>query len=267
MGADADPVLSVARAENIRFMTATSILVVSLTILIYDWLLLLGDELDFIWKTSSITAKILYLSIRYPTFIDTSLTMVYYFRQHLTTERCLAYDVPSIYILSLGTACTERKYPCQLTLYVLLTVCISRADLEDIHLMESVAEDPDKLADNVDHLGLRKPLSSDQSIPGVPGCILLNGDPIIFTCYATLLVVEIIIIILTLIKGFRDFRNSQSALVKTLYRDGIVFFIVVTSMSSSLVYELCLDQRTGTSLGNVLTLLIAPIEYTDLLDS
>ncbi|KAJ3557855.1 hypothetical protein NM688_g1250 [Phlebia brevispora] len=240
MEADTDTVTSVDHAQTVRFMTGLSPLLAtdykpvlisiwqyaaaSMTILVYDWLLLLDDEVRFIWRSPSVFVKIIYLIIRYPTFTDISLTVVY--------------------IATIGTACTElvliwrtfalweKSRKVLIGLLIMWGVWVCGNIYPVIRFTESV-------------------VFVAQTLPGVPGCYLVSGDPIIFTCYATLLGVEIVIIILTLAKGIRTFRHTRSALVKTLYRDGILFFLLVTS----------------SSLGNVLTLLLAPIEYTDLLNS
>ncbi|KAJ3559525.1 hypothetical protein NM688_g289 [Phlebia brevispora] len=236
MNASADStIVSVVRSQNVRYMTA-----VSMTILTYDWLLLFDDEVKLLWRPGPIFPKIFYLAIRYPTFVDISLTVVNYFTPDASPSFCVAKEVPSLYFTATGIATTERKSLAQALSYVLLTSSdTSGINLEDIWFCGNIYP-VIKFSQSFVFL--------DQTLPGVPGCILAGGDPIIFVSYASLLAVEIVFVILTLIKGFRTLRSSQSAVVKTLYRDGILFFLCIAS----------------TSLASVLTLLLAPIEYADL---
>ncbi|KAJ3520449.1 hypothetical protein NM688_g9160 [Phlebia brevispora] len=137
---------------------------------------------ESIWKSPSLFTKIFYLIIRYPTFVDTSLIIVYFFTPRIQLWHCVAYYVPAIYIFGVGLACTElvliwrtyalwngsRRVLVGLLVMWIMWVC---GNLYPVL----------KFARSLVFVVL----------PGVPGCYLVSGDSIVFTFYASLLAVEI----------------------------------------------------------------------------
>ncbi|KAJ3540135.1 hypothetical protein NM688_g6266 [Phlebia brevispora] len=199
--------LTISRAQTVRSAKA-----MSLTVLVYDWLILLDDEVEYMWKSKSSFIKILYFIIRYPTFSDVCLSMAYYFSQHITASHCKTYDVVAIYITAVGTALTElvliwRTYALWnksrkvlATLLIIWTIWVC-GDMYPVV----------KFAGSLVFL--------DQKLPGVPGCILANGDDIVFIPYVTLLANEVVIVIFTMIKTIGNYRSTRSVLAKRLYND------------------------------------------------
>ncbi|THG96962.1 hypothetical protein EW026_g4969 [Hermanssonia centrifuga] len=59
-----------------------------------------------------------------------------------------------------------------------------------------------------------------QPFPEVSGCNMIFGSNVLFISFTTLLLLDAVIIILTLVKGIRQMRITKSPLLKTLYRDG-----------------------------------------------
>ncbi|KAK0448296.1 uncharacterized protein EV420DRAFT_1567317 [Desarmillaria tabescens] len=85
----------------------------------------------------------------------------------------------------------------------------------------------------------------------VPGCYLTKASPRIFICFASLLLLETVMVVLTVWKAFRLFRGSTNLLISRFFRDGIMYYI-------------CLFALT---LANVLVILLAPHDMLDLLDT
>jgi len=82
------------------------------------------------------------------------------------------------------------------------------------------------------------------------GCVFESGKASAIQ-YAFLILFELALIILTVYKRFHFYRDSQSRLVTTLYRDG-------------LVYMACIIMA---SVANIFVALFAPVSYTDIMDA
>ncbi|KAK0228148.1 hypothetical protein IW262DRAFT_582389 [Armillaria fumosa] len=85
----------------------------------------------------------------------------------------------------------------------------------------------------------------------LPGCYLASDNPILFVCFASLLLLEVLLLILHVWKALRLLRESRNNLVSTFFRDGVIYYM-------------CLSPLT---LGNVLVILLAPVDMVDLLDT
>ncbi|EJD35189.1 hypothetical protein AURDEDRAFT_175767 [Auricularia subglabra TFB-10046 SS5] len=87
---------------------------------------------------------------------------------------------------------------------------------------------------------------ASQLVPSLKGCVIAQSPRRIAFGWMTLTLFELVIVILTLIKGIEQFRlGHASNLITSLYRDGILYFIYLFALS----------------LGNMLSIFIAPSEY------
>ncbi|GJE98669.1 hypothetical protein PsYK624_149040 [Phanerochaete sordida] len=232
-----DIVTATARHQVVRYTA-----VVSMTVLVVDWVYLFSDEWEHIWKRRWTFAEFLYLCTRYMPFIDVSISLVYYLSPTISPKECLANYATGTWLLVVGFAIAEL-------ILVWRTYAIwdkSRKIMWGVGLVWAAM-----VLANVPILTIFT-LSLDfgpQPLAAIPGCNLVNASDIAFGSFFSVLLIEAVVVALTVYKGVQDVRRSSSTLVRTLYRDGVLYFVCLLAMS----------------LGNVLVILAAPVEYFDLL--
>ncbi|KAH9475417.1 hypothetical protein JR316_0012528 [Psilocybe cubensis] len=77
----------------------------------------------------------------------------------------------------------------------------------------------------------------------LPGCHLASASEIIIVAYIFLGLSETVMAVLTAIKAYRHFQNSRSGWITKLYREGLLFYLYLVSIS----------------LANVLVPILAPL--------
>ncbi|EJD44943.1 hypothetical protein AURDEDRAFT_166130 [Auricularia subglabra TFB-10046 SS5] len=74
-------------------------------------------------------------------------------------------------------------------------------------------------------------IRASDAIPVLHGCVIESSTNHVGYGWIVLTSFELVIVILTLIKGFEHFRVGQSNLIMSLYRDGILFFVYLFVLS------------------------------------
>ncbi|EKM50592.1 uncharacterized protein PHACADRAFT_263959 [Phanerochaete carnosa HHB-10118-sp] len=87
--------------------------------------------------------------------------------------------------------------------------------------------------------------------PSLQGCLPVAGGNVLFIDFVLLMVFETVVLGLTVFKMVHTSRRSTSPLVRSLYRDGIFFYLYLFAIS----------------LVNVVVLLTTPREFANLLSS
>jgi len=87
--------------------------------------------------------------------------------------------------------------------------------------------------------------------PSLKGCLPIAGGNVLFIDFVLLMVFETIVLGLTVVKMVHTSRRSTSPIMRSLYRDGIFFYIYLFAIS----------------LVNVVVLLTTPREFANLLSS
>jgi len=203
--------------EN-RLVPAT--LCASATILVYDLMCTLDQEVLYVWSRPWSMSTALFLLNRYLPFVDTFLSLSAKFTR-ISPEQCLmrneAVGWLSVFgimlseaILMLRTyAIWERKrsvlvFLCALALSAFLPMAMF------VHLetrtLQYVATD-----------GL--------------GCLLSKAGNILIFGYLMIMVSETAIAVLTAVKAYRDLRRSRVPWVVKLYQDGMLFYIYLLIIS------------------------------------
>ncbi|EKM52271.1 uncharacterized protein PHACADRAFT_211543 [Phanerochaete carnosa HHB-10118-sp] len=232
-----DTITATARHQVVRYTA-----VVSMTVLVTDWMYLFSEELEHIWSRKWSFAEFLYLFTRYMPFIDVSISLVYYLSPTISPETCLVNYATGTWLLVVGFAIAElilvwRTYAIwQKSKKIMWTVGI-------VWTIVVLANIP------ILTIFTRSLNFGPQPLPQIPGCNLVNASDIAFGSFFSVLLMEIVVVTLTVYKGVQDVRRSSSALVLIMYRDGVLYFVCLLVMS----------------LGNVLVILAAPVEYFDLL--
>ncbi|KAI0078391.1 hypothetical protein K474DRAFT_916439 [Panus rudis PR-1116 ss-1] len=229
-----------------RLQVVRDVQVVAMALLVADCVTLLTEEIELIWKSKWTVTKILYLLSRYSPFIDTPLNLVYYLTPGITPHACTVTYTVATWSTAWGMALSE------LVLLVRTYAIYSRSRkvlifLGVLWLLWVGANIP------IIHIFTKSLRYGDPPTPGLPGCYATAESPIVFASFATLTLFEILIVIMTVRKGYLHFQQgtSRSQLAYVLYRDGVLFFIALLACS----------------LGNVILLVSAPPQYLDLLDT
>ncbi|TCD65030.1 hypothetical protein EIP91_003307 [Steccherinum ochraceum] len=216
---------------------------VAAAVLAYDYSLNIADEARFIWFSPFSLGKSLYFLTRYPVIIDMSLVLYHQFAV-LSPGRCdLLYKVIG-YMLGVGTLISEsilvmrtwviwnRNRMVGLALVTGLVLCW-------VPVFYFLAQSLNSL------------VFADPPAPGLTGCYLHSQKNILFAVFLTVTGFESIILILTLIRFAPGWKRKRTALIHTIYRDGIFNYVY-----------LCI-----LSVLNVVVLLTAPHGYSTLLSA
>lgn len=239
MSASSNPVISAQRLQVVRYTQ-----VVSMTVLITEWFLIIGEEVEYVWKAKWTYLKVFYLMSRYSPFLDTPFTLLNYITPRIKPETCLAYYQISTVSTFVGMSISEyillartyalygRSRKIGLILGIGIVICTMIGIVTISLFLTSLVFGP---------------LPS----PEIPGCLLKQGSDIVFVNFVILLIWEFLVVVLTAYRGIKSLRGSRAPLVQTLYRDGIFFFVCLLVLSTA----------------NIVVLIVAPLEYLDLLDT
>jgi hypothetical protein len=219
-----------------------------LALLIYDCIVSFDSEFTYVWLSKWGLVKILYLITRYTPFIDTTLAVL----ERLDTQKSF-------------TSCDHTKT---------FTTIFSGAGigLSDLILMirtYSMYQGSRKILaifgiawlviggfDIWAEINWTNIFSDVQSLPGIPSCFLAGPNKLGVVCYISLMVGEIVVVLMTLWKGFQNyvsfkFSEATQKLIVTFYKDGVLFYVILLSIS----------------IANVVLLLTEPPQLQELLDT
>ncbi|EPQ50397.1 hypothetical protein GLOTRDRAFT_133950 [Gloeophyllum trabeum ATCC 11539] len=215
----------------------------SSTIVIYDHLITLDQEIDLIWKASWTPGKVLFLTNRYYVLASVIFNNYVLFTTHLS-DSDFSFNRSHMHSLSLhGNSCVKwfrwqgttgllvsmiAEIILQLRLYalyhlnrrVLVLMCgafLVSAGTAAV-IMGTV------LARISAHSGL---------IPGLPFCIPVNVPSWFYTFWIPTLGFESLLCALALFRAFKDFRSRTSLfqsgrhIVKILIRDSVIYYLIM----------------------------------------
>ncbi|KAJ7116447.1 hypothetical protein C8R44DRAFT_792566 [Mycena epipterygia] len=215
--------------------------VVSITILVFDYLLSLELEVSLIWGSKWSLSKLFFICARYPPFIDVPLVLWYSLTPNIDINTCLPIYAAACWGTFFGIAMAEallllRTYalmgcnPRVLMALVLQYVAIACTTIVVVVLF------------------LKSLKFGAPPLSLVAGCHMVDGSIILVVAFILVLFNETVLMVCTLWVGVTRFRHSSNPLIKTLYRDGITYFVFLFFISA----------------GNLATLIWAPLELVDL---
>jgi len=197
-----------------------STLCACVTILVYDLICTLDQEILYVWPRPWSMSTALFVLNRYLPFVDTFLALGAKFTR-LSPEQCLMRNIAvgwlsvggimlSEGILMLRTyAIWERKrvvliFLCLLALPVFVLVALFvQLETKTLHYIPT---------------------------DGV-GCLLSSASHILIYGYLMIMLSETAIAILTAVKAYRDLRRSQAPWIQKLYQDGMLFYVYLLMIS------------------------------------
>ncbi|KAJ7733411.1 hypothetical protein DFH07DRAFT_780632 [Mycena maculata] len=228
-GASTDSESMMARVSSALLLQQVKYMdVASMTILLFDYFLSLNLEVSLIWGSKWSFTKILYMCSRYSPFIDVPVVLAYELTVNINNKMYprLTNTLGGTFF---GIATAEAILV--LRTYALMG-CSARA--LTILVVQYVSLE----------FGL-PPLSV------IVGCHLVDGSIILVVAFICALFNETVLMICTLWVGVKRFRHSHNPLIKTLYRDGISYFVLLFLISA----------------GNLAVLIWGPIELVDLFNT
>ncbi|EJD35186.1 hypothetical protein AURDEDRAFT_175764 [Auricularia subglabra TFB-10046 SS5] len=210
-------------------------------IFIYDHLTTLADEVEIIWPAPWHAGKIFFLIERYLTWPELLLT-IYMELADLNSHVCHNIFAYIAWSIALALVVTEL-------ILILRTWALwggRRAVLISLGVLLFVVA----IVDGVivaDYIKNTVFIRASAISPTLKGCAIKSSTRRIAIGWILVTVFELVIVILTVIKGVEHFRtgHAQSSLIRSLYRDGIIYFVYLFVLS----------------LGNLLCIYIAPSEY------
>jgi len=230
---------SASLLQQVKYMD-----VASMTILVFDYLLSLELEVSLVWRSQWSISKILFMCSRYPAFIDVPLVLWYELAPNPDIKNCFPIYASSSWGTFFGIASAEAILI--LRTYALMG-CNSRA--LTVFVISYVAIVITTVV--VLSLFLQSLKFGAPPLQTVAGCHLVDGSIILVVCFILVLLNETVLMVCTLWVGVKRFRHSYNPLIKTLYRDGISYFVLLFLISA----------------GNLAVLIWGPIELVDLFNT
>ncbi|KAK0448310.1 uncharacterized protein EV420DRAFT_853206 [Desarmillaria tabescens] len=220
------------------------VLVASATLMIHEWSMLFEQEVTLIWHSPWNLVKILYLMSRYFPIIDVAIALQEHIQPRADPKICLINNNISTVSAGVGIAISE--------LILIVRTCALYGNYKravyGLGLVWAIW-----VSANIWVLitFMKSTVFEYQPSSVLPGCYLASESPVIFVCFASLLLLEAVLLVLHVWKALRLLRGSRNALVSTFFRDGVIYYICLFPLA----------------LANVLVILLAPDDMLDLLDT
>ncbi|KAF9255053.1 hypothetical protein L218DRAFT_379338 [Marasmius fiardii PR-910] len=216
------------------------------TLLIYDAIINLQVEIEYIWMKKWTFLTVLYVFQRYIPFFDTAgLVLHHQFGANLSTRYCmLNYKIAGwsfivgvvlseIILLLRVWAIWKRSFPVAIGLVTFLLACWVPCSIflgKFLNAMEFAI----------------------LPFPNFRGCFISGGNHILYVCWVLVMVYDAGTLVMILIPGVDAYRRQgRSEFVKAVYRDGVIYYALIFLVS----------------LINVLVVLVLPEDFVHLLTS
>jgi len=193
-------------------------------LLIYDTVMNFSYEVNFVWLKRWSFGKVLYIITRYSAFVDVFFIFWYFFRSTLTQESChRVYEIMT-WSMTFGVIVAN------LVLDIRTSAMWGQSTLVVIYL--SIIE---LTAIVVAVFELDQSLKTTTFVPSpspdIVPCIAILGDNRVFVVCCIIMGIDLNRLLLTLYRGLSQWRRNSVPLIHTLYRDGVVYLVVLVSVS------------------------------------
>ncbi|KAI0093221.1 hypothetical protein BDY19DRAFT_415561 [Irpex rosettiformis] len=198
--------------------TINYVQVASATLWVYEWLILIPDEVSLVWDSNWSFMSYLYMWTRYSAIADIVLGLRSSL-QVMSPRDCHISDSVNSFLILIGIYTSEL-----VLLWRTFAIWGNNKYVKnglgglwllmipfDLYFVSSFVSSA---------------VYGPQLLPGLPGCNLVHASPIDIGAFISLLVIESIIVALTIIKGVQNARLMyHGRLMPILIRDGILFFV------------------------------------------
>ncbi|TDL25274.1 hypothetical protein BD410DRAFT_785160 [Rickenella mellea] len=190
----------------------------TLVLAIWDYFVLLPEEVALIWPSRWTLSKCLFLLNRYSVFVD-PIMLLYVLMVGNNEHSCSITGQIAGYICVIGFKICQlililRTYAvwgCKLnkplTILLFLYLCLTGLDFWAGH--KYIA-------------GLEAII-----IPGAPGCALVATNRWVWWPIMQLMIIESALIILLAYKALQHFRIGRTSLITVMYYDGLLYYICI----------------------------------------
>ncbi|KZT30325.1 hypothetical protein NEOLEDRAFT_325412 [Neolentinus lepideus HHB14362 ss-1] len=193
------------------------------TILTYDLLCTIDEEVEYVWKSRQSLGTVLFYLNRYTPFIDTFISLNLLTGKH-SAQACERNFKVILWLIVIGTLISEyilclRTYALwerRRSIGIALSIIYSGLFAAGIGIISIEAQSL--------HY-------EDPPLPDIPGCFMRSASSIVFIDYILILIAETIMVTLTIAKAVKHLRHTRSPLVVTLYRDGILFYFILLTVT------------------------------------
>jgi len=199
--------------------------VASVSLMTYDYLMMLPDEVRYIWSArwTSSWGIILYFLTRYLAFVDASIITAFLFDSRIPVHSCATIYRVAAWFELVGITVAEA-------VLLMRTYAIwgqSRKILYVVLLLSTVVI-PCAVVMEIDLSTLEFYPSPS---PTIAPCVSSGGKSILYIDYALVLGVEFVVISLTIWIGVKQWRKDFNPLTTVLYRDAIMFASILFVVS------------------------------------
>jgi len=220
-----DPLASPIRALQIMRLVTTFDVAAS-TIFLWDYILTFSMEVDLVWKSEWNFMKGLYLLQRYFPFIDTIWLVLYHQTGvDLTKTACQKVYYASAVISVVGLAASEM-------VLTLRTWAVWKRDKRLSIILPVVYLLFWGPAFVILGIFLKSMTFGDPPYPGFKGCLLTHANKYLALLWLLLIVWDTLMLVLILVPAVLAYRcGGNSALIKAVYRDGVVYYLYLFVLS------------------------------------
>jgi len=172
------------------------------TLLVYDLLCTLDQEVAYVWNSPWTLGTALFFLNRYLPFIDTFLSLKLKLSMS-SPETCQRQFTVVTWLIASGIIISEFILVLRTALAFIPAIIVTDIELKSLKYVPS----------------------------DFPGCRLSAASSIIIISYILLALSETTVAVLTGIAAYRYLRHSQSRWVTQLYREGLLFYVYLLSIS------------------------------------
>jgi len=206
---------------------------------LYDWLLILPQEVKYIWRASWNWSKVLYLLSRYMPFATVALTLRMQFAWNPTPESCERSLYAIGWLMFVGVDLAE-------VVLAVRTYAVWNRDKRvgiGLALLLGLSQIPDgiilyQFIQGVDYT--QNPYPELYS-----GCAFSKATRLVYVNWLIVTVREGVVLVLMIISAVKTYHKHTPDLINVVHRDGIRFYL----------YIFC------ATLANVLVTLLLPIDF------
>jgi len=221
---------SAARAKVVflasGLQTVRYVHVVNVSLLVFDYSLTLSREMSLMWSSKWSLSKVLFFCTRYSPIFDVTLLVYYSMVSNLSPKHCYQLQSASAWGTVFGIGVAEA-------ILVLRTYALSGRKRGALIFFMSMWGSALIASCVLLELFLRSISFGPPPIPEIPGCYLTKGSvAYVFISFLIVLANDTIIMIYTLWIGLWNFRHSHNPLVTVLYRDGIMYYLILCIISA-----------------------------------
>ncbi|TFK22997.1 hypothetical protein FA15DRAFT_670925 [Coprinopsis marcescibilis] len=200
----------------------------SSSIIIYDHLITLEQEIELVWKAPWSKGKVLFILNRYYSLASVIFNNYGFFSPTLTPSFCLRFFQWQGWTGLI--ACVLAEVILQMRLYAMYSLNKAVLALMIVSFVASTAT-----SGWIMHTVLAGITTKTVSLPNGSFCVPVGVPDNFYTFWIPMLVFECLLCTLALVRGFQAFRADGSLfragrdLVRILIRDSVLYFLVICS--------------------------------------